>query len=272
MRLFDLRAELKSTAKKLNVNEIDVDYIVAEILSVPRTELALIDDVSSADEKKIRKLCATRFKHIPLDKILKRTYFYGLEFMVNENVLTPRQDSELLVDISLNLIKENSLKSVLDLCTGSGCLAIAIKKNVDIDVDAVDISKKAFKVAKINAKKNGTNINIFRSNMLDCVENSYDLILSNPPYIKSKEIGELDQEVREHDPLIALDGGADGLDFYREIHDNVNEHLNSGGFLVLEIGEGQSEDIKDIFKDFKFVSSSRDYNGIIRVLVFRKES
>lgn len=269
MKMFEFRSMLKEKAKSLDIDSVDIDYLIADVLNVSRTDLVLIDEIDEKNKRKILKLAKKRFRHIPIDKILKHTYFYGYEFTVDENVLTPRQDSEILVDTALDLIKENSYNTLLDMCTGSGCLAISIKKNVDILVDAVDISKKALKVAKKNAKQNAVDIRFIHSNMFSNVDKSYDLIISNPPYIATEEIASLDKEVRSYDPRLALDGGADGLKFYRKIYENLSSHLNDNGMVILEIGEGQSEDIKKIFSNCSLVSEIKDYNGIIRCLAFK---
>ncbi len=269
MKLIEFRKQLKQEAKLHNIDAVDIDYIIAYVLNTQRTELALIDEISKKDIKKVNAFIKKRFKHIPIDKILKRAYFYGLEFKVDRNVLTPRQDSEILIDTALDLIKCNKYNSVLDMCCGSGCLAIAIKKNANINVDAVDISHKALKIAKKNAKENGTKIKFIHSNMFKNVDKQYDLIISNPPYISSYEIQNLEEEVKNNDPRISLDGGDDGLKFYRIIHDNLKRNLNKNGLCVLEIGEGQTNDIITIFSDCKLVGKYKDYNDIIRCLVFK---
>lgn len=268
MKLLNLRKELKDVALKQKIDVVDVDFIIAEVLKVERTELALIDNVTKFDEKKIRKCFKNRLKGKPVDAIFKNIYFYGNKFEVNKNVLTPRQDSEHLIDVALKYITENS--KVLDLCTGSGCLAVTLSLEKNIPVVATDISKRALKIAKRNAKANCADVKFIWSNLFNKVDGEFDVVVSNPPYIPSKEIFLLDKEVKNFDPALALDGGSDGLKFYRRIHDEVGNKLKKDGIIIFEIGEEQAEDIKQIFADYKHIETQKDYNGIERILVFKK--
>ena len=272
MKLIELRNELKKTYRQHGKDVADIDFIVSELLKVSRTELSLIDKISSAQEKKIRQYAKFRLdKSIPIDKLFKKSYFYGLQFFVDENVLSPRQDSETLVDSAIKYIKLMDLKNVLDLCTGSGCLAIAIEKNCMVNLTASDISKSALKIAKLNAKRLSANIRFVLSDLFENIDEKFDLIISNPPYIPSDVIGSLDREVKDYDPMLALDGGADGLDFYKKIASELSTHLTKRGILILEIGYNQCEDVISIFKDYKFLEKVPDLNGIDRVLVFQNK-
>ncbi len=271
MKLINLRKSLKQDFISVGVDEIDVDYIISEVLGVSHTELNLIDDVTNEQLNQVNEVASLRMHGKPLDKIFNKKHFYGLKFIVDENVLSPRADSEILVEKAINIIKENNLKSVLDLCTGSGCIAIAIKKNVDAQISASDISTKALKIAKLNAKNLGAEINFIHSNMFEKIENKYDLIVSNPPYIATDEIEDLDVEVKSYDPLLALDGGELGLKYYNIIHDNAKKHLNDNGYLLLEIGEDQKKLVTSLFTDFDFLDCIKDYGGNDRVLVFSKK-
>ena len=270
MKLFDLRKELKNEFASSNIETEDVDFIISEVLGVKRTDLILIEEISSEQEKEIRKNCDLRKNNIPVDKIFKKAYFYGYEFIVNENVLSPRPESELLVETALKFIKQNKYKTVLDLCTGSGCLAIATKLNSDIDITATDISQKALTVAKQNAKNLQAEIKFIRSNMFEKIEDKFDLIISNPPYIDSDEVKTLEAEVVNNDPHLALDGGAMGLKFYNIIHDNLRKYLNYNGMIIMEIGEDQKELLISLFNDFNLVESLTDLSGNDRVLIFKK--
>ena len=270
MKLLDLRKELKNIFEQQDIETSDVDFIISEVLNVSRTELVLIEEISEEQENEIRDKCISRLNNMPVEKIFQRSYFYGMEFKVDENVLSPRPESEILVETALKYIKENEYKSVLDMCTGSGCLAISVKKNALVDVTAVDISSKALQIAKFNAKQNETEIKFIKSNMFEKVENKFDLIISNPPYIDSDEMQMLDKEVTEYDPHIALDGGELGLKYYSIIHDNLRKHLNENGMLILEIGEDQKELIAMLFNDFNLVESIKDYSGLDRVMVFKR--
>ncbi len=270
MMLSELRKQLKAEFAELDIEETDADFIIAEVLNVARTELIFVKEIDEKTTRKILECAEKRKQHMPVDAIFGKTWFYGLQFAVNENVLTPRQDSELVVDAALKEIKANNFKTVLDLCTGSGCLAIAIKANADVNVTATDVSQKAISVAKQNAKFNGVEIDFLRSNMFEAVDGKFDLIVSNPPYIDTEEMQTLDEEVLSYDPKLALDGGDLGLKFYNIIHENARKHLNDGGILILEIGEDQKELVTSLFNDFECVEALKDYGGNDRVLVFKK--
>ena len=270
MKLLDLRKELKNEFGQHNIEVVDVDFIISEVLNVNRTELLLINEISTEQEKTIREKCELRLNNVPVEKIFNKAYFYGYEFKVDENVLSPRPESELLVDCALKYIKENNYTSVLDMCTGSGCLAISVKKNAGVEVTASDVSTKALQIAKFNAKNLDAEIKFIRSNMFEKIEGKFDLIISNPPYIDSEEIDLLDKEVKDNDPILALDGGEFGLKYYNIIHENLRKHLNDNGMLIIEIGEDQKELLASLFNDFNLVESIQDYAGLDRVMVFKR--
>ncbi len=270
MKLFELRKQLKNEFASLDIVTEDVDFIISEVLQVKRTDLILIDEINEEQKSEILKKCEMRKNNIPVDKIFGVAYFYGLEFKVDENVLSPRPESELLVETALKYIKQNNYKTALDLCAGSGCLAIATKLNSEIEMTATDISQKALNIAKQNAKNHNAEIKFIRSNMFEKIEESFDIIISNPPYIDSDEVKELDLEVINNDPHLALDGGAMGLKFYNIIHDNLRKHLNDNGMIVMEIGDEQKDLIISLFNDFDLVESLTDLSGNDRVLIFKK--
>ncbi len=272
MKLFELRKKLKSEFESLNIETEDVDFIISEVLNVKRTDLILIDEISAGQESQIKEVCNMRKNNIPVDKIFKKSYFYGLEFKVDKNVLSPRPESELIVEKAIEYIKANNYKTCLDLCTGSGCLAISTKLNCEIDMTASDISTKALNIAKQNAKTLNADIKFVCSDMFEKIEGKFDLIISNPPYIDSDEVKELDLEVVNNDPHIALDGGAMGLKFYNIIHDNLRMFLQDNGMIIMEIGEDQKELIISLFNDFNLVESLKDLSGNDRVLIFSKHS
>lgn len=270
MKLIDLRKELKNEFKSQNIDIEDVDFIISEILSVSRTELVLVNEITTEQENEIREKSRQRLNSVPVDKIFNKSYFYGYEFKIDKNVLSPRPESEILVDTAIKYIKENNYKKVLDLCTGSGCIAISIKKNVDADLTASDISAKALKIAKENALLNQVSVNFIRSDMFENVEEKFDLIVSNPPYIDTDEIELLDKEVKENDPYIALDGGEMGLKYYNIIHNHLRKHLNDGGMAIFEIGEDQKEMVRALYTDFEMLDCVKDYAGLDRVIIFKK--
>lgn len=220
-----------------------------------------------------------RRRRIPLAQILGRQSFYGLDFYVNENVLIPRADTECLVDLVLEdyaeLAKQAgktySEKRILDLCTGSGCIGISVAKHLPYqELLLVDLSEKALAVAKKNAEKHlGGNVRLLQSDLLTAVQGKrFSLLLSNPPYIVSRVIPGLEREVSEYEPKMALDGGEDGLLFYRRIAKEAKAVLLPGARLYLEIGYDQGESVKDIFQKegYEEVEVFSDLSGNPRVV------
>lgn len=207
----------------------------------------------------------------PIQYITNKQEFMGLDFYVNENVLIPQPDTEMLVEEAINVAKQNVTKSVLDICTGSGAIAIALKKNLDsVQVTASDISVEALEVARKNAKNNEVEINFICSDMFENIVGKFDLIVSNPPYIENEIIKTLPQEV-QNEPYIALAGGEDGLDFYKIIAKQGKKFLNSQGYIAVEIGYNQRESVIEIFEleGYKEIYSKKDYSGNNRVVVAR---
>ena len=218
-----------------------------------------------------------RRRRIPLAQILGRQSFYGLDFFVNEDILIPRADTECLVDLALedyaDLAKQagSSSLNILDLCTGSGCIGISVAKHLPYqELLLVDLSEKALAVAKKNAEKHlGENVTLLQSDLLTGVQGKkFSLLLSNPPYIVSGVIPGLDREVSEYEPKMALDGGEDGLVFYRRIAKEAKAVLLPGARLYLEIGYDQGESVKDIFQKegYEAVEVFPDLSGNPRVL------
>lgn len=218
-----------------------------------------------------------RRRRIPLAQILGRQSFYGLDFFVNEDVLIPRADTECLVDLVLedyaDLAKQagSSSLNILDLCTGSGCIGISVAKHLPYqELLLVDLSEKALAVAKKNAEKHlGENVTLLQSDLLTGVQRKkFSLLLSNPPYIVSRVIPGLNREVSEYEPKLALDGGEDGLVFYRRIAKDAKAVLLPGARLYLEIGYDQGESVKDIFQKegYEAVEVFPDLSGNPRVL------
>lgn len=214
-----------------------------------------------------------RARRVPLQQILGHTGFMGLDFKVNADVLIPRYDTEVLVETVLSNEKNKDI-SILDLCTGSGCIAVSLKKYGAYSLVAgSDISEKALNVALRNASINKTEIELYRSDLLRDIEGSFDVIVSNPPYIETEVIEELEPEVREHDPYIALDGGRDGLDFYRRIISDAPVALKPYGRLYFEIGYNQAEQVAGLMEKagFSDIDIIKDLAGLDRV-VFGKRS
>lgn len=230
------------------------------------------EEIKTPYMEKIRK----RAQHIPLQHLTHQGYFMGYEFFVNENVLVPRQDTEVLVEEALFLIKEKEVPQILDMCTGSGCILLSLLlEREDALGTGVDFSEKALSVAEKNretyhleTRAELIKSDMFQSGYFEGKKESFDIIVSNPPYIPTEEIEKLQAEVRFHDPFMALDGREDGLYFYRIIAKNAGEYLKPGGFLACEIGCDQGEDVKKMFEScgFSDVKVIKDLAGLDRVV------
>ena len=242
--------------KTNNVTEpnIKARLIMQYVLNKPREYLVVYDkkELTLRQEvnyfKAIKKLC----QGIPIQHITNRQEFMKMTFYVDENVLIPRQDTEILVEEVVKIAKKINAKKILDLCTGSGAIAISLAKYIDkSNITAVDISSKALNVAKLNAKNNEVEdrITFVESDLFkNLKKEKYDIIVSNPPYIKKEVLKKLDKEVQK-EPKLALDGGYDGLDFYRKIIKNADEYLKFNGYLCFEIGYDQKEDVENLLKE-----------------------
>ncbi|TBR17151.1 peptide chain release factor N(5)-glutamine methyltransferase [bacterium] len=262
--------------RKKPMNEAEI--LFTEILGCQRHNLYLDKDKRLDQEKSafISQTLKRRINGEPLDYILGKTEFMGLEFKVDNRVLIPRADTEVLVEAVIELSQEikGEIK-ILDVGTGSGCIAISLAKFIPrAFIDAVDISPGALEVAKINAGLNNVKnrVQFSESDLFQNIrtgEGKYDIIVSNPPYIVRREIERLSKEVR-HEPRAALDGGLDGLDFYRRIIKEPRFYLKDNGFLVLEIGFGQRNYVENILQEYEYfniIKVIKDYNNIDRVLV-----
>ncbi len=193
----------------------------------------------------------------------------GLNFYVNENVLIPQPDTEILVEEVLQLLKQNVSKKILDICTGSGVIAISIAKmQENSTVTASDISKKAINIARKNSVDNNTDIEFVLSNMFEKINGKFDIIVSNPPYIEENVISTLPKEVQK-EPYIALSGGEDGLKFYRIIAKEGKKFLNANGYIAVEIGYNQKEKVIELFEkeEYKEVYSKKDFGGNDRIVI-----
>jgi release factor glutamine methyltransferase len=261
--------------KEHEIADADVDawYLLAHVFNLKRMDLLLHGEEPAPDEGSSRyiELVMQRAGHIPLQHITGTQEFMGLEFDVTEDVLIPRQDTEVLVE---EVLKICNGKRVLDMCTGSGCIIISLSKLSELQkAIGVDLSGKALEIAVKNANKHKVEIEFLQSDLFDLVDESYDVIVSNPPYIPTGEIESLMPEVKNHEPLAALDGSMDGLLFYRKITSASMKHLNNGGFLYFEIGHNQGEEVKHILQEegFTDVTIKKDLSGLDRV-VFAKRS
>ena len=254
--------------KLQGVDKSDIDWIFATILNKNRAEVKLVESVTEKEYAEIMRAVNRRANGESVDNIFGYTEFYGLRFDVNKKVLTPRPETEILVENVLKNLKKKG--KVLDVGTGSGAIAVTIAKLSDALVTAIDISRPALQVAETNAKKNGVKVEFIESNLFENLKKrkKFDIIVSNPPYIPTSYIAKLDKNVKECDPKIALDGGEDGLRFYREITAGAKKHLYKNGLLFYEVGKGQASAVKKIMKEsgFKEIKIVKDYNKIDRVV------
>lgn len=248
---------------------LDAWYLLEYVTGISRALyfLRMNEEMNEQNEVQYKTYLETRAKHIPLQHITGVQEFMGLEFNVNEHVLVPRQDTEVLVEETLKVL--NPEMEVLDMCTGSGCIIISLVKFAKaISGTAVDISEDALKVAKSNAEKLDADVKFIHSDLFAEVEGTYDVIVSNPPYIRTAVIEELKEEVKFHDPFLALDGKEDGLFFYRKIIDESPNYLKKNGRLYFEIGHDQGEDVKNLMEEAGFVEVyvKKDLAGLDRVV------
>ena len=227
-------------------------------------------EISGEIQEKLISMAQKRAEHLPLQYILGKWSFMGFEFKVGEGVLIPRDDTEVLVGLCLDYLKASDGKTALDLCAGSGAISVALDKLANADVTAVELSDKAYNFLLENIKD--TNIKPHKGDIFECYRDfeakSFDLIASNPPYIKTDEIEALQTEVG-YEPKTALDGGADGLDFYRAIARRWTPLLKSGGAMAFELGEGQAEYVGGLMADRGYINikTAKDLGGTDRAII-----
>ena len=259
--------------KSAGIDDADLDawYLLEYVTEITRAVyfMDMHRVLSGEEEAEYRKVVGVRAKHVPLQHIIGVQEFMGLSFCVNEHVLVPRQDTEVLVENVLQMLRPGM--HVLDMCTGSGCILISLLKLCgfsDISGVGVDVSEEALEVACKNAENLGVDVTFLHSDLFSEVKDKYDVIMSNPPYIRTAVIEELKEEVKFHDPFIALDGKADGLYFYRRIVDESTNYLKKCGKLYFEIGHDQGEDVSRLMREagFSDVTVKKDLAGLDRVV------
>ena len=261
--------------EKLNIAGIedaknDAWLLLTYVCKIDRTfyYVHMDEEMSMEQVAEYESVLNKRAEHVPLQYITGEQEFMGIPFHVNDAVLIPRQDTETLVEEALKVIRPGM--KVLDMCTGSGCILISILKNVvDVTGFGYDISKQAINVAKENAKLNNVNATFERSDLFDDVSDTFDVIVSNPPYIPTDVIGGLMPEVAVYEPIQALDGKEDGLHFYRRIVADASKYLNPEGKLLFEIGHDQGESVSSLMKEagYKDVRVVKDLAGNDRVVI-----
>jgi len=256
--------------------ELDARIILKEVLSLDDKDLILKESLDIPEEmiEKIIAIESRRLNGEPISKIFKKRDFYNSTFVISNDVLDPRPETELIVEIANNYINKNEVKNILDLGTGSGCILLSIlNENRMINGLGIDLSKEAISIAKQNSKKLNleTQSNFLVSNWMSSVNYKYDLVVSNPPYIASEDIKKLSKSVKIYDPILSLDGGDDGLNSYRLIASDLKRIISMNALIIIEIGYNQSLQVIDIFKknDFKLIKKYNDINGLDRVLTFQ---
>lgn len=261
----------KDRLEKAGIQEaaLDARLLLEEVCRTDRNTLLVHGDraVTEEEETQFRIFIERRSTHEPLQQITGWQEFMGLRFSVTEDVLVPRQDTETLVEEVMRYLRDGM--EILDVCTGSGCILLSLLRYSNgCRGVGCDISEKALAVAGQNAKELGISAQFIRSDLFESIEGRFEYIVSNPPYIRKDMIPTLMEEVRDHEPLIALDGGEDGLDFYRKITREATEHLYSGGMLFFEIGYDQGEAVKLLMEEegYEEVTVSQDLAGLDRVV------
>lgn len=260
----------------------DAWLLLSLVSGLNRTEY-LMKSSDEAGEKIVRAFyekLERRVKREPVQYIAQSAPFYGYDFYVDSNVLIPRLDTEVLVEHTIRIAKEmcagreSEELRILDMCTGSGCIILSVydklkERKIKASAFASDISEGALNVAKKNAALLNADVTFFQGNLFENVEGKYDIITSNPPYIRSEVIEGLEPEVKEFEPMLALDGYEDGLYFYRKIVAESTMYLHDGGYLIMEIGHDQGADVSDICRKNRFVNVEviRDLAGLERVVV-----
>jgi release factor glutamine methyltransferase len=259
---------------------LDARILIQHVTSLSREDVifkALQINLSENQQKKYFDLIDQRAKKIPLTHLTNNREFFANNFYVDENVLDPRPDSEALVEMVIEKFNKFSTLNICEIGCGSGCLIISLLRHFENCLGlALDISNKALVIAQKNADTNQilNRINFIQSDLFKNLQNDqiFDIIISNPPYIPTNDIENLQDEVRLYEPRIALDGGLDGLDFYRKIAEQSQKFLKNNGDIFLEIGCNQHQDVKNIFENnnFKYIDFKKDLSGIIRILQFQK--
>lgn len=259
------------TSHNIKEAKLDAEILLCGVLNINRSKLFTVrkESISRQQYQQYQDYLNRRILREPIGYILENTEFMGLTFKVNPNVLIPRQETELMVEKANDFIKERNLKTVLDLCTGSGAIAVSVAYYNNVSVIASDISKKALQTAKDNAVANNVlnKIEFMESDMFDnIISKKFDIIISNPPYVTTDEYVGLEKELF-FEPKNAFVAGNDGLAFYKIIAQKAKQYLNSNGILLLELNSNISLKIADLFKDNFSVSIVKDYSDLDRILI-----
>lgn len=275
----NIKQALEEAKNILKSNNFEDSNIIAKellsyVLKKDKVYLTINSDTALTDTEyaEFTKYIEQIIDGKPLQYITQKQEFMGMEFFVNEDVLIPQPDTEILVETVLDICKRYSNQSlrILDLCTGSGAIAISLSKILNTQVFASDVSTKALEVAEKNNVLNNSKVEFIESNLFEQINGEkFDIIVSNPPYIKNEEIKSLSKQV-QNEPYIALAGGEDGLDFYRKIIDEAYKHINKNGYLCLEIGYDQKEDLIKLIKqneNYEYENCIKDLSNNDRCII-----
>lgn len=256
----------------------EAKVLLEEVLQKSYMQMLLNESEEIPQEKaqEYKTYIDRRLNHYPLQYILGYTHFMDFQFDVSEDVLIPRNDTECLVEHANSILEkeisisvEDSEYRVLDMCCGSGCIGISLKLyHKELDLTLCDISDAAISLTKKNLSKHQLTANIIQSDLFEMIDEKYNMIISNPPYIEKDVIPTLMSEVKDYEPMLALDGGEDGLDFYKVIVENSRKHLNNNGYLLFEIGYNQGEAVSKLMETAGYVDIEiiKDYAGMDRVV------
>ncbi len=263
--------------KSKNIPNPEIDLrVLLNYSRYSKNEIILSNlDLAEINIDLFNKVLNRRLANEPISKIINKKYFWKDDFYVNEFVLDPRPETEGIVEEALKLIKnKKSNINILDIGTGSGALAISLARElINAKILAIDISDEAIQVAKknINKKKLDNQIQL-KKTTIENINEKFDMIVSNPPYLNKKELENMSYEIKNHEPFIALDGGHDGLNFYREFSKKITELMNNNSYLILEIGEKQFVDCKEIFSvsELNFYKKTQDLQKKDRILIYSK--
>ena len=281
MKIKELVEYGRKTLKENGIEDYNIisKSLAKYILNFDDNMLLAKQDEEIKEDEKIRYYLALIeiAQGMPIQYITNKQEFYGYEFYVDENVLIPQPDTEILVEEVLKIIDNfNDNIKILDMCTGSGCIGICLNmKNPDEKITMLDISKTALEIAKKNAENlilDSSNIEFVESDMFENVEEEYDIIVSNPPYIETDELENLDKQVLK-EPLLALNGGKDGLDYYKILIEESHKYLSDNGYLCMEIGFNQKDAVIDLLEkngNYKNIYSKKDLSGNDRIVIAQR--
>ncbi len=280
MKISQALKQAKIELENSGVENIGLDslILISHALSVSKEHIIFNPDLelTAKQQELFFALINRRSSREPISHIIEKREFFGRDFFVNHNVLDPRPDSETLIELVVKKIPKEKAIKILEIGVGSGCLIITLLQHfLSSSGIALDISQKALEIAQKNAINHKINnrVEFLESDLFTALNKNhkFDLIISNPPYIPSAEIAQLQDEVKKYEPILALDGGIDGLDFYRKIASQAKEFLCENGLIILEIGKGQEKDVIEIFEkeNFKFLEAKADLAGVERILCFK---